>query len=326
MPTEPLRPMRLGQILDRTFSLYRSHFALLVGIAAFPAAWSLAVNLLLQAVQPAPPGAQAAPDPAAAQRLVAEYAALLPIFALLAIVSGLVYLVASGTTAVAAARLYLGRATTMGGSYRAVRARLRSLLGMAILILFRVLGYLALAGVATAIVAGVVTVVAPPLRPFIALLPVALVLLVGIHVLIRYSLAAPVLLLENALALDAIRRGIALMRGHRRRAFMIYLLTIVVTYAGAMLLQGPFLLAAGLIGIGPAPPAWLAAGLAVSGSLAQSLTLPFLMVSLVVLYFDIRVRKEALDLQLMMAPAEEPGLAAEVPLPPPPPTPGSLSL
>ena len=34
--TASLRPMSLGELLDRTFFLYRKHFLLFVGIIAFP--------------------------------------------------------------------------------------------------------------------------------------------------------------------------------------------------------------------------------------------------------------------------------------------------
>ena len=39
-----LRPMNLGEILDRTFAVYRKKFALFVGIAALPAAIMLAIH------------------------------------------------------------------------------------------------------------------------------------------------------------------------------------------------------------------------------------------------------------------------------------------
>jgi hypothetical protein len=38
MSSAPLRPMNLGEILDRTFQIYKSRFWVFVGIAAFPAA------------------------------------------------------------------------------------------------------------------------------------------------------------------------------------------------------------------------------------------------------------------------------------------------
>jgi len=40
-----LRPMNLGEILDRTFEVYRMRFLLFAGIAALPAAVMLAIHL-----------------------------------------------------------------------------------------------------------------------------------------------------------------------------------------------------------------------------------------------------------------------------------------
>ncbi|MGB0063314.1 MAG: hypothetical protein WBP85_02620, partial [Terracidiphilus sp.] len=40
-----LRPMNLGEILDRTFEIYRKRFLLFIGIAALPAAAMLALHL-----------------------------------------------------------------------------------------------------------------------------------------------------------------------------------------------------------------------------------------------------------------------------------------
>ena len=52
-----LRPMNLGEILDRTFEIYRRGFLLLLGIALLPLAGSLALYLLslfLEALAPHP--------------------------------------------------------------------------------------------------------------------------------------------------------------------------------------------------------------------------------------------------------------------------------
>ncbi len=45
MSTFDLRPLRLGEILDRTFSLYRQHFLLFLAICGIPQLLSLAVGL-----------------------------------------------------------------------------------------------------------------------------------------------------------------------------------------------------------------------------------------------------------------------------------------
>src|ERR1700682_966901 len=41
-----LRPLSLGEILDRTFSLYRRHFLLFIGITGLPHLMILALNLV----------------------------------------------------------------------------------------------------------------------------------------------------------------------------------------------------------------------------------------------------------------------------------------
>jgi hypothetical protein len=51
-----LRPLTTGELLDRTFSLYRNHFVLFVGISALPHLCVLAFQCLALAVQT--PGTQ----------------------------------------------------------------------------------------------------------------------------------------------------------------------------------------------------------------------------------------------------------------------------
>ena len=43
--TATLRPMNLGEILDRTFQIYRSRFLVFVGIAALPAIAMMALEM-----------------------------------------------------------------------------------------------------------------------------------------------------------------------------------------------------------------------------------------------------------------------------------------
>src|SRR2546425_4825838 len=52
MSTLDLRPLSIGELLDRTFSLYRRNFLLFVGIAAIPHLLVLAVKLAQVAVMP----------------------------------------------------------------------------------------------------------------------------------------------------------------------------------------------------------------------------------------------------------------------------------
>ena len=55
-----LRPLSIGEILDRTFTLYRRNFLLFLGITAIPRLLSLGLNLAQVAMNklpsfPAPP-------------------------------------------------------------------------------------------------------------------------------------------------------------------------------------------------------------------------------------------------------------------------------
>ena len=50
MTVTELRPLSLGELLDRTFSYYRSHFWVFVGIMAVPQVFLVGVDLLRQAL------------------------------------------------------------------------------------------------------------------------------------------------------------------------------------------------------------------------------------------------------------------------------------
>ena len=50
METADLRPLSLGELLDRTFTIYRSHFWVFVGIMAIPASFGIPVNYLILTV------------------------------------------------------------------------------------------------------------------------------------------------------------------------------------------------------------------------------------------------------------------------------------
>lgn len=52
MSTLDLRPLSIGELLDRTFSLYRRNFALFIGIAAIPQLLVLALQLVQTAFLP----------------------------------------------------------------------------------------------------------------------------------------------------------------------------------------------------------------------------------------------------------------------------------
>ena len=51
MDATELRPLSLGELMDRTFRLYRQHFWLFVGIMAIPSAFSIPFTVVIFSVQ-----------------------------------------------------------------------------------------------------------------------------------------------------------------------------------------------------------------------------------------------------------------------------------
>src|SRR5258708_412828 len=101
-----LRPMSTSQVLDKTFSLYRENFLLFAGIAALPPACLLIFNFLMLGSGSAMTGSPAAMLAAGAVIVLASLG--------IAILWLMGYALASGASAYAVSRFYLGYATTIG--------------------------------------------------------------------------------------------------------------------------------------------------------------------------------------------------------------------
>ena len=120
----------------------------------------------------------------------------------------------------------------------------------------------------------------------------------GVLMLLRWAVAIPAKVLENRSIGDAMSRSSALTKDDRGRIFVILLVFSVLSFVLNMLLQWPLNLGAGVnimwnlhVAVG-----WLMAALVVS-FISTSLVSPFLAIALTLLYYDERVRKEAISLQ-----------------------------
>jgi hypothetical protein len=266
-----LRPLSLGEILDRTFSIYRRHFLLFVGITAIPHLLILALNLtqLVLVAAPAVHRTAGVRQFPAASSSVAGFVvgAVIAVF-----VYGFAYLVSQAATIYAVSELYLGRQTTIGASLRRVWGQLWSLFFVVFLNLLCVM-------------AGM------------------LALFVGaIYVACRLSTSVPAALLEDLGPGQALQRSWNLTRDFAGRAFLIYVLYAAITYGVTIFFAVPFTV---VLFMYPKDPAMvrLATGFLDVGSfLAGAVVGPFLLIATSVYYYDLRVRKEAFDLQLMLHP------------------------
>jgi hypothetical protein len=268
MPTLDLRPLSLGELLDRMFFLYRRHFMLFVGIAAIPYSFFFVINLATALV---PLFARSmASGPLQPGSLVAMGIGG-GIFALLVVIAGAVaFLFSVGATVYAVSEIYTGRQTSIRESLRRVRGKTGIIFGVLFLS-----GLIMMAG-------------------FIALI------IPGIYLMCRICVATPAALLEDIGASDSIRRSFDLTRDFAGRAFMIYMLYFAMAWGVVAVFQAPFMFLLLLTAKQMQYRVLLTVLAQIGNFIGSVLVAPVSTIGFALFYYDLRVRKEAFDLQMMM--------------------------
>jgi len=279
-----LRPLSLGEILDRTFTLYRRNFVLFAGISAISYLLVLALGLAQSIFFPII-GLQ---NPTLNQGIYAG-----GLFTVLSwVVQILAYLFSQGGTVFAVSDLYLGRQIGIGESFARMRGELGSLFGVLFLNSLLVFGPF-LACFIAAFIGG---------APMLLLLGFVLLIFPGLYFACRVMVCVPAALLENLGPRSSLERSFTLTKESVGRAFVIYVLYFILKFAAAGLLAWPF--AFGVISSQKDPVMfrmWLSLT-QVGAFVAGVLVGPVLTIAAAVYYYDLRVRKEAFDLQFMMNP------------------------
>jgi hypothetical protein len=306
-----LRPLSLGELLDRAFLLYRRNFRLFAGIMVIPACLTVPVRFLQLRRRTVPfPWSKSAPQ-------AHDFAyAVGSIF-----IYWIMYAIAEAATTNAVGDQYLGRNSTISEAYGKIRGRLWRAIGvtLSVYVWTLVLIFFSLVlGMVVAIVLMDVfkmqNTIKSPTFTVLAIIILIAGFFLGILLSVRYTLSLPALLLEDLKARAAVRRSVQLSHGRRGQIFVAVLLGLLVTYSAAILFQGPvYLLVAGM-GIKGSLPAWLSLFQSMLGALGMALSTPVMMIVLVLCYYDQRIRKEGFDLQHMMTslPESKPANAASV--------------
>jgi len=310
MEAVDLRPLSLGELLDRTFRLYRNHFLLFVGIMAIPAALLLPMNVASFSYQGSQVNAtiSSPPKPASLPSFGVILGASIGLMVAL-VVFGAVYSVAIAAASTAVADVYLGRPATIRVSFHRIRGRFWRLLGVVGNIFLRVLGalLLPLGLIGTAVWAGY-RMGGGPSSPVFLLFAVfgfffAIVASMVLYVVValRYAVAIPVVMLEDLSVVETIRRSVFLTRGRRGHIFLVLLLGGIIATAGVYVFQMPFTIVMLVSAAQGHVSQWLAFCAAAAGAVGSALTGPISMIAIVLLYYDSRIRKEAFDLQFMLS-------------------------
>ncbi len=268
MATLDLRPLSLGELLDRTFFLYRRNFLLFAGIAAIPYALFFVINLAAALM---PTFARLSPSTGMAPRQLAVAAVSGGLIALVAGIAGAIaFLFSVGATVFAVSEIYAGRRTTIRESLRRVRGHAGTIFGV-----------LVLSGLV--VVAGFIALIFP-----------------GIYLMCRICVATPAALLEDLGPADSIRRSFALTRNFAGRAFMIYLLYFAMAWGVIAVFQFPFMIMVAVTAKQAQLQVLWRVLLQVGNFLGSVLVAPVSTIGFSLFYYDLRVRKEAFDLQMMM--------------------------
>ena len=282
-----LRPLSTGEILDRTFFLYRSNFWLYVGLASIAAG----VNVLASIGRLSFIHFARIPATAPSAGLVGSLFTLVGSLLYLA-----VYSVTHAATVSAVSSIYLGQETSLGKALDAVKGHW---FRYCLIALWQ--GWSA-SWIFILLIGPVFAMTALGLRNmtgFIALLVFFAILSVvyGVIAYIRNSLAVPAAVIENLTVPDAMRRSKQLAAGTKGRIFLLLLLLFALTLV-ASALQFPFALL--LLRSRSAEHIFAQVISLFIAFLTSSLIGPVASIGLCLFYFDERIRKEAFDIEFLM--------------------------
>lgn len=260
MPPSHLRPLSFGEILDGAFVLYRRHFTVFFTTAVIP----LLPVALLWGVFGLVSGGDRLDGAAAGLTFLVVYPVM--VVGMLLMWGALIH---------EAAQAVEGRPIDRAEAYRVAFRRMLPMIGAGIL--------------------------------FALLFALGFVLLVvpGILVLIALFAVWQAVVIEGKGPVEAIGRSRELARGAWLRIFGIQVVSYIIVMIpgmlvgtatgiamfGAMMASGDPDAASGAVG-------WLSAVNNVLSVLVSALTTPFMTAAITLLYYDRRVRTEALDLEL----------------------------
>jgi len=254
-----LRPLEVGDLLDETFRMYRRNFVLFAGISvivSIPSSALLGYGYSLLGNILQQSTTGVAPD-------FSGLANTLPALAVGALVNLALVPFFYGAVIFAACEAAQGRPVSAGGIVAAVVRRYFPLLGY-----FLLIGLMAIA---------------------FCLIPLWIWIWVG------WLVVVPAMFVEDAGLIQAMGRSWRLVEGRWWRTFLVIFLLFIIQYVARLALNAFIALAQYLLLV--IAPSGLVLGIAgATQVIVDSLVNPILQIAIVLVYFDLRVRREGLDL------------------------------
>lgn len=265
MAFSQLRPLSFGEILDGSFTLYRRHFASMFLTALIPHIPYIAWMGLYSVTMLGAAGAATADDP------TALFGSLMGVLALLPIV-GISSVIGWGAVTFQVSRAYTGNPVGTGEALRRGAQRALPLIGGAIV-------WSLMLGVGW----------------MLCFVPAVLVMIMTFA-------WVPAVVLERRGPVDGIQRSIDLAKDAWGEIFLMMLVVWLITFLPGMAVS--MFAFAGMGGVaasggGTGSIFGIQVITQVLSGLVNALTIPFSIGCTVLLYYDRRVRTEALDVQMM---------------------------
>jgi glycerophosphoryl diester phosphodiesterase family protein len=307
----PLRPMGVGEILSGAFTSIRRNPVATLGLSAIlltvygvaSTAFSLAVRRVVGDVNFQP--GQTLTHEQVRHLLFDVFAVLLPSGLAIIALAFIIQIILTGLLTVVIGRGVLGQKVSMGEAWQLALPRLPAILGAIVLNALCVLGpVVVLAALVVVLALAHASAAAVVIGILGGIAVIALDILLGI----RFSMAPPIVVLERQGPARALGRSWRLVGGSFWRVFGILLLAGIIVLVVGAVLQIPFSLAealaggsAGLFGMAGtrSVAAIIIAG--VGTIVSSAVSRPVSAGVTVLLYLDLRMRKEGLDLALQNA-------------------------
>ncbi|HKA58885.1 MAG TPA: hypothetical protein VKD28_09740 [Gemmatimonadales bacterium] len=267
-----LKPMDIGEILDGALTIFRRHFMLFMKIGIITLWFPVALTIYLELAG----GAE-------------QHIVLALIVNVIRYFAGL-FLTASAIRIIADS--YLGRRPELSDALAMGSSKIMPLF---------LVGFVKV--LLLGLIAGVIAVVAAVAVPRMAtgggagLLAVLLGILAGcwfiVYVACGYAVTTPVVVLEELNAsFDAFGRSWDLTRGFKLKIFLIFLVAMVVVFVPGIAIGG--------LGAALTPDARiLGQAIEIASAALPILLTPLFSCVLTLVYYDLRVRREAFDLEVL---------------------------
>jgi len=308
---ETLRPLSLGEILDRTVQLYRQNFMLFVGVAAVP---MLALVSIFAGA-----GVLIAMYASTIAKDTAPFSSLTGVLVVTGLVATIIPLAiattafSQGALANTAFRRNLGEPLRIRTAIKSVWPRLGRFVWLMILqaVFIGILPFAVLAAVVGLLVLASWALGSPSsltgFFTFLVFLFAAAAVVTVVFRAIEYAMAFAVCVAEDKTAWASLTRAKSLSKGTRGRIFVMFLLIWALAMVLSLAAYVPFLIVVAIVTALVHNSAYAVVILVVTEILnvilsfsMQTLLAPVYTTALVLFYFDQRVRTEGYDIERMM--------------------------